>query len=61
MENLMKYTDLYFDKFSSVFPMEQALGTDDEIIDQIKNCLSKNKRAEELYPNEYGSLDGELI
>ena len=57
----MKYIDLYFDKFSSVFPMEQALGTDDEIIDQIKNCLSKNKRAEELYPNEYGSLDGELI
>lgn len=61
MENLIKYIDLYFDKFDSVFPMEQAMGTDDEIIDQIKNCLSKDKKAEELYPNEYGSLNGKLV
>lgn len=53
--------DLYYKTFNSCFPLMQASGNAKTVKEQIDRCLAENKKAEELWPEQYGACTGKLI
>lgn len=53
--------NLYREKFGENFPIMQAPNNTEEIRKTINECINKNKKASELYPELYGSCIGIYI
>lgn len=52
---------LYEEMFKEGFPLMQAGGSTEKVQGQIKRCLIEGKKAEELWPEQYGACMGKLI
>ena len=60
-QQLNDYIIFYHKKFKKPFPLMQSSGSDEEIIKQIKKCIAENKRAEEIWPKQYGACKGKYF
>lgn len=61
LEKIEKELDAYYDLFDEPFPLMQSNMNEDKIKSEIFECLKKNKKAQQLWPNKYGSADGKMI
>ena len=61
LEKIKKELNAYYDLFDESFPLMQSNMNDDEIKSEISECLKKEKKAQELWPNKYGSANGKII
>lgn len=60
-EKIEKELDTYYDLFDESFPLMQSDMNEDKIKSEILECLSKKKKAQELWPNKYGRANGKMI
>lgn len=60
-EKIEKELDAYYDLFDESFPLMQSDTNEDKIKSEIFECLKKKKKAQELWPNKYGSANGKMI
>lgn len=60
-EKIEKDLDDYYDMFDESFPLMQSDMNEDKIKSEIFECLKKNKKAQELWPDKYGSANGKII
>ena len=60
-EKIKKELDDYYDLFDESFPLMQSDMNEDKIKSEILECLKKNKKAQELWQNKYGSVNGKEI
>ena len=60
-EKIKKELDAYHDLFDESFPLMQSDMNEYNIKSEILECLKKNKKAQELWPNKYGSVNGKEI
>ena len=51
----------YRDFFNKSFPLMQASGDKQSIINQIEQCISDNESAEKKWPDLYGACVGKYI
>lgn len=61
LEKIEKELDAYYDLFDESFPLMQSDMNEDKIKSEIFECLKKNKKAQELWPDKYGSANGKII
>ena len=52
---------LYEKMFKEGFPLMQAGGSTEKVREQIKCCLLEGKKANELWPSQYGTCDNRFI
>lgn len=50
------YNEQYYAMFGEDFPFMEAKQDQEEAFQQLKECVEKKKRLEELYPREHGAL-----
>ena len=60
-EKIEKELDAYYDLFDEPFPLMQSSMNEDKIKSEIFECLKKKKKAQELWPDKYGSANGKII
>lgn len=60
-EKIEKELNDYYDLFSESFPLMQSNMNEAKIKSEISECLKKKKKAQELWPNKYGSANGKII
>ena len=60
-EKIEKDLDAYYDMFDEPFPLMQSSMDENKIKNEIFECLKKKKKAQELWPSEYGSANGNMI
>ena len=61
LEKIEKELNMYYDLFDEPFPLMQSSMNKDKIKSEIFECLKKKKKAQELWPNKYGSANGKII
>lgn len=58
---LLDALQLYQRTFDTGFPLMQANGGKEKIIEQIMICTTNQKTAEEMWPDQYGACDGKYF
>lgn len=61
LEKIEKELNDYYDLFDEPFPLMQSNLDDNKIESEILECLKKKKKAQDLWPNKYGSANGKII
>lgn len=60
-EKIEKELNDYYELFNESFPLMQSNLNEDKIKSEIFECLKKKKKAQDLWPNKYGSCNGKEI
>ena len=60
-EKIEKDLDAYYDMFDGISGNGSSNMDENKIKNEIFECLKKKKKAQELWPSEYGSANGNMI
>lgn len=60
-ESFGKALNEYYEKFGVDFPFGFQVVSEETALRDIRSCLKKNVKAEILFPDKYGSLNGKLF
>lgn len=53
-----KWLELYKERFDVCFPREMTTDSSEKTINEIDECLKRNQKAEIVYPEKYGAMEG---